>query len=247
MSFGSISKEAHENLAIAMNRIGGKSNSGEGGEDAARFVPLANGDSRRSAIKQVASARFGVTAHYLVNADELQIKIAQGAKPGEGGQLPGHKVDDAIARVRHSVPGRDAHLAAAAPRHLFDRRPGAAHLRPEVREPARARQREAGERDAAWGPSPRAWPRRTPTPSTSPATTGARAPRRCRRSSTPARRGSSGSPRRTRCSCSTVCAGACACRSTGSSRRGATWPSPRCSAPTSSGSPPRRSWRAAAS
>ncbi|MGD0676005.1 MAG: glutamate synthase large subunit [Polyangiaceae bacterium] len=105
MSFGSISKEAHENLAIAMNRIGGKSNSGEGGEDEARFVPLPNGDSRRSAIKQVASARFGVTAHYLVNADELQIKIAQGAKPGEGGQLPGHKVDDHIARVRHSVPG----------------------------------------------------------------------------------------------------------------------------------------------
>jgi glutamate synthase (NADPH/NADH) large chain len=105
MSFGSISKEAHENLAIAMNRIGGRSNSGEGGEDEARFLPLANGDSRRSAIKQVASARFGVTAHYLVNADELQIKIAQGAKPGEGGQLPGHKVDEAIARVRHSVPG----------------------------------------------------------------------------------------------------------------------------------------------
>ncbi len=105
MSFGSISKEAHENLAIAMNRIGGRSNSGEGGEDEARFVPLPNGDSRRSAIKQVASARFGVTAHYLVNADELQIKIAQGAKPGEGGQLPGHKVDEAIARVRHSVPG----------------------------------------------------------------------------------------------------------------------------------------------
>ena len=105
------------------------------------------GTSRRSAIKQVASARFGVTAHYLVNADELQIKIAQGAKPGEGGQLPGHKVDEAIARVRHSVPGRDAHLAAAAPRHLFDRGSRAAHLRPEVREPARAREREARERD----------------------------------------------------------------------------------------------------
>jgi glutamate synthase (NADPH/NADH) large chain len=105
MSFGSISKEAHENLAIAMNRIGGRSNSGEGGEDEARFIPLPNGDSKRSAIKQVASARFGVTAYYLVNGDELQIKIAQGAKPGEGGQLPGHKVDEAIARVRHSVPG----------------------------------------------------------------------------------------------------------------------------------------------
>jgi glutamate synthase domain-containing protein 2/glutamate synthase domain-containing protein 1/glutamate synthase domain-containing protein 3 len=100
MSFGSISKEAHETLAIAMNRIGGKSNTGEGGEDEARY-----GTDRRSAIKQVASARFGVTANYLVNADELQIKMAQGAKPGEGGQLPGHKVDEHIARVRHSTPG----------------------------------------------------------------------------------------------------------------------------------------------
>ena len=105
MSFGSISKEAHETLAIAMNRIGGKSNTGEGGEDEARFKPDANGDLRRSAIKQVASARFGVTTNYLINADDLQIKIAQGAKPGEGGQLPGHKVDDFIARIRHSIPG----------------------------------------------------------------------------------------------------------------------------------------------
>jgi glutamate synthase (NADPH) large chain len=105
MSFGSISAEAHETLAIAMNRIGGRSNTGEGGEDESRFTPLPNGDSRRSAIKQVASARFGVTTHYLVNADELQIKVAQGAKPGEGGQLPGHKVDATIARVRHSIPG----------------------------------------------------------------------------------------------------------------------------------------------
>jgi glutamate synthase (NADPH) large chain len=105
MSFGSISKEAHETLAVAMNRIGGKSNTGEGGEDEARFHPDANGDLRRSAIKQVASARFGVTANYLINADDLQIKIAQGAKPGEGGQLPGHKVDDFIARIRHSIPG----------------------------------------------------------------------------------------------------------------------------------------------
>jgi glutamate synthase domain-containing protein 2/glutamate synthase domain-containing protein 1/glutamate synthase domain-containing protein 3 len=105
MSFGSISKEAHENLAIAMNRIGGRSNTGEGGEDPARFIADANGDSRRSAIKQVASGRFGVTSHYLVNADELQIKMAQGAKPGEGGQLPGHKVDELIARLRYSTPG----------------------------------------------------------------------------------------------------------------------------------------------
>ena len=105
MSFGSISKEAHETLAIAMNRLGGRSNTGEGGEDAARFKPDANGDSRRSSVKQVASGRFGVTAHYLVNADELQIKMAQGAKPGEGGQLPGHKVNEIIAKVRHSTPG----------------------------------------------------------------------------------------------------------------------------------------------
>ncbi|WP_270089521.1 glutamate synthase large subunit [Sphingobacterium sp. SYP-B4668] len=105
MSLGSISTEAHSTLAVAMNRIGAKSNTGEGGEDAARFVPLANGDSMRSAIKQVASARFGVTSHYLTEADEIQIKMAQGAKPGEGGQLPGHKVNDFIARLRHSTPG----------------------------------------------------------------------------------------------------------------------------------------------
>ncbi len=105
MSFGSISREAHTTLAIAMNRIGGRSNTGEGGEESDRFVPLANGDSMRSAIKQVASGRFGVTAEYLVNADDIQIKMAQGAKPGEGGQLPGHKVDENIARVRHSTPG----------------------------------------------------------------------------------------------------------------------------------------------
>ena len=105
MSFGSISAEAHESLAVAMNRLGGKSNTGEGGEDAKRFIPLANGDSKRSAIKQVASGRFGVTINYLTNADELQIKIIQGAKPGEGGELPGGKVDDYIASLRHSTPG----------------------------------------------------------------------------------------------------------------------------------------------
>ena len=105
MSFGSLSAEAHETLAVAMNRIGGKSNTGEGGEDPARFVPLPNGDSRRSAIKQIASGRFGVTIWYVANADELQIKMAQGAKPGEGGELPGKKVDDNIARIRYSTPG----------------------------------------------------------------------------------------------------------------------------------------------
>jgi glutamate synthase domain-containing protein 2/glutamate synthase domain-containing protein 1/glutamate synthase domain-containing protein 3 len=105
MSLGSISREAHETLAIAMNRLGGRSNTGEGGEDPARFAPDENGDRRRSAIKQVASGRFGVTIHYLVNSDELQIKMAQGAKPGEGGQLPGHKVDAYIGSIRHTTPG----------------------------------------------------------------------------------------------------------------------------------------------
>jgi glutamate synthase domain-containing protein 2/glutamate synthase domain-containing protein 3 len=105
MSYGSISIESHEALAVAMNRLGGKSNTGEGGEDSRRFTPDPNGDLRRSAIKQVASGRFGVTSWYLVNADEIQIKIAQGAKPGEGGELPGHKVDETIAKTRHSTPG----------------------------------------------------------------------------------------------------------------------------------------------
>ena len=105
MSFGSISRESHRNLAVAMNRIGGKSNTGEGGEEPDRYVPKPNGDSERSAIKQVASGRFGVTAEYLANSDMMQIKMAQGAKPGEGGQLPGHKVDAVIAKVRHSTPG----------------------------------------------------------------------------------------------------------------------------------------------
>jgi glutamate synthase domain-containing protein 2/glutamate synthase domain-containing protein 3 len=105
MSYGSISLEAHQTLAVAMNRLGGKSNTGEGGEDPERFTPDPNGDLRRSAIKQVASGRFGVTSWYLVNADELQIKVAQGAKPGEGGELPGHKVNETIAKVRHSTPG----------------------------------------------------------------------------------------------------------------------------------------------
>ena len=105
MSYGSISHEAHTTLAIAMNRLGGKSNTGEGGEEPERFVVEKNGDSMRSAIKQVASGRFGVTTEYLINADMIQIKMAQGAKPGEGGQLPRHKVDAVIAKVRHSTQG----------------------------------------------------------------------------------------------------------------------------------------------
>jgi glutamate synthase (NADPH/NADH) large chain len=108
MSYGSISAEAHETLAIAMNRLGGKSNTGEGGEDPERFVPMDNGDSKRSAIKQVASGRFGVTSEYLVNSDDIQIKMAQGAKPGEGGQLPGYKDPTLHSRRR-------ADLSATAP------------------------------------------------------------------------------------------------------------------------------------
>jgi len=115
MSYGSISAEAHETLAIAMNRLGGRSNTGEGGEDPARWVPDENGDSRRSAIKQVASGRFGVTSAYLANSDEMQIKIAQGAKPGEGGELPGHKVDRIIAKTRYSTPG--VGLTSPPPHH----------------------------------------------------------------------------------------------------------------------------------
>ena len=136
MSYGSISAEAHETLAIAMNRLGGKSNTGEGGEDPERYVPMPNGDSKRSAVKQVASGRFGVTSEYLINADDLQIKMAQGAKPGEGGQLPGPQgvpVDrqDPVLHAR-----RRAHQPAAAPRHLLDRGSGPAHPRPQELEPA---------------------------------------------------------------------------------------------------------------
>lgn len=105
MSYGSISMESHSTLAVAMNRLGGKSNTGEGGEDAARSIVRDNGDTMRSAIKQVASGRFGVTSYYLADADELQIKMAQGAKPGEGGELPGHKVSVEIGKTRHSTPG----------------------------------------------------------------------------------------------------------------------------------------------
>ena len=127
VSLGALSPEAHEALAIAMNRLGGRSNSGEGGEDPARY-----GTEKRRKIKQVASGRFGVTPEYLVNAEVLQIKIAQGAKPGEGGQLPGHKVNELIARLRYAKPGHRPDLAAAAPRHLFDRGPRAADLRPQA-------------------------------------------------------------------------------------------------------------------
>ena len=172
MSLGSISTEAHSTLAVAMNRIGGKSNTGEGGEDPARYrnelkgIPIATarrcptcsakvieadyelkeGDSLRSKIKQVASGRFGVTTEYLVSADQIQIKMAQGAKPGEGGQLPGGKVTEYIGKLRYSVPGVGLISPAAAPRHLLDRGSRAADPRPEERQSARRRQRQAGVR-----------------------------------------------------------------------------------------------------
>jgi glutamate synthase (NADPH/NADH) large chain len=125
---GALSPEAHKTLNIAMNRIGAKSDSGEGGEDPAHFVPEPNGDNPSAKIKQVASGRFGVTAEYLNQCEELEIKVAQGAKPGEGGQLPGMKVTRLIARLRHSTPGVTLISPAAASRHLLDRGPGAADL-----------------------------------------------------------------------------------------------------------------------
>ena len=141
MSLGALSPEAHEALAIAMNRIGARSNSGEGGEDPARY-----GNERVSKIKQVASGRFGVTAEYLVNAEVIQIKIAQGAKPGEGGQLPGHKVNELIARLRYAKARGRADFAAAASRHLLDRGSRATDLRSQAGQPRSARVREARSR-----------------------------------------------------------------------------------------------------
>ncbi len=163
MSFGSISREAHTTLAIAMNRIGGKSNTGEGGEEVDRFKPLPNGDSMRSAIKQVASGRFGVTAEYLVNSDMMQIKMAQGAKPGEGGQLPGHKVDATIARVRHSTPG--VGLISPPPHHDIYSIEDLAQLIFDLKNvnPTGPASRSSSSPRSASAPSPPASPRRAPT------------------------------------------------------------------------------------
>ena len=243
MSLGSISPEAHETLAIAMNRLGGRSNTGEGGEDPARSIPDANGDLRRSAIKQVASGRFGVTAAYLVDADQLQIKIAQGAKPGEGGQLPGGKITETIARLRHSTPG--VGLISPPPHHdiysIEDL--GPARPRPQVREPAARRSRSSSWPRRASARSRPGWPRRRPSTSSSPATTAARVRRRSRRSSTPACRGSWGSPRRTRCSSGTGFATGSRCRSTAACARAATCWSRRSWGRRSSASRRPRSWR----
>ena len=210
---------------------GARSNCGEGGEDPARFRT-----ERNSRIKQIASGRFGVTPEYAAFADELQIKIAQGSKPGEGGQLPGHKVSVEIARLRHTHPGRRADLAAAAPRHLLDRGPRAADLRPPAGEPERGDLGEARRRDRRRPRRRAASSRRSPTSSTSPARTAAPARARSRRSRTPACRGSSGSPRRSARWSRTACAGVSGCVPTAGSRPAATSSSPRCSAPTRSAS-----------
>ena len=215
MSYGSISAEAHETLAIAMNRLGGKSNTGEGGEDPERYVPLPNGDSQRSAIKQVASGRFGVTSEYLVNADDLQIKMAQGAKPGEGGQLPGHKVYPWIAKTRYSTPG--VGLISPPPHHdiysiedleqlIHDLKNSNPRARVHVKLVA-----EVGVGTVAAGVS-----KAKADVVLISGHDGGTAPRPSPRSSTPARRGSSAWPRRSRRCCSTACATASSCRSTGS-------------------------------
>ena len=211
MSLGSLSREAHETLAVAMNRIGGRSNTGEGGEDPERFT-----DERRSKIKQVASGRFGVNIDYLTNADELQIKMAQGAKPGEGGQLPGHKVDRYIAGVRLTTPG--VGLISPPPHHdiysiedlkqlIYDLRCANPDARISVKLVAEvgvgtvAGGRREGERGPRADLGARRRHRRV-----------ARSPRSC----TPACRGRSGSPRRSRRSCSTTCARGSGCRPTAS-------------------------------
>ena len=162
LSYGSISKEAHEGLAVAMNRLGGKSNTGEGGEDPARYVIEPNGDSKNSAIKQVASGRFGVTSHYLTEAKELQIKMAQGAKPGEGGELPGPKVYPWIAKVRHSTPGVE--LISPPPHHDIYSIEGLGAADPRSQKFKRQcpDHRQAGLRIRGSVLSPLGWPRATP-------------------------------------------------------------------------------------
>ena len=223
-----------------MNRLGGRSNTGEGGEDPVRYTPDQNGDSRRSAIKQVASGRFGVNIHYLVNADELQIKMAQGAKPGEGGQLPGHKVDRYIGSIRFTTPG--VGLISPPPHHdiysiedlkqlIYDLRCSNPAARVSVKLVA-----EVGVGTVAAGVAK--------ANADHVLISGLR--RRHRRVAAVvdpvgrACRGRSASPRRSRRSCSTTCARASGCRPTGRSRPAATSSSPRCSAPTRWASRPPR-------
>jgi glutamate synthase domain-containing protein 2 len=232
MSYGSISKEAHEALAIAMNRIGGKSNTGEGGEDPERRIPLPNGDSKNSAIKQVASGRFGVTSEYLVSAKEIQIKMAQGAKPGEGGQLPGSKVYPSIAKTRHTTAG--VGLISPPPHHDIYSIEDLAELIHDLKN-ANRRARisvklvaEVGVGTIAAGVAKAHAD--VVLISGYDGGTGA-SPHRLR---TRACRGNSASPRRTRRWCSTTCAAALPSRPMASSRPAVTSPSRRCSAPKNS-------------
>ena len=230
-----------------MNRIGARSNTGEGGEDSERFQPDANGDLRRSSIKQVASGRFGVTTNYLVNADELQIKMAQGAKPGEGGQLPGHKVDEIIAKLRHSTPG--VGLISPPPHHDIYSIEDLAQLiydLKNVNPQARISVKLVGEvgvgtvaagvakakADVVLISGDNGGTGASPLSSI----------KTCRHSL-----GAWAWPRRSRCWCSTICAAAYACRPTASCKPAATWSSPRCWAPRNLALPPRRWWPWAAS
>ena len=238
MSFGSISREAHQAMALAMNTIHGRSNTGEGGEDPERFTAKIDGVSLRSAIKQVASGRFGVTAEYLVNADEIQIKIAQGAKPGEGGQLPGFKVDEVIAKTRHSIAGIS--LISPPPHHdiysiedlaqlIFDLK----NVNPRAEISVKLVS-ESGVGTIAAGVA-----KARPTGSSSRAPKAAREPRRPAPSAMRECPPKWGFPRRSRPWCATACAGKCACRPTASSRPDATswrWP---CSEPRNSALPLR--------
>ena len=220
MSHGSISKEAHETMAIAMNRLGGMSNTGEGGEDPDRYKPRDDGDSSNCGIKQVASARFGVTIEYLSQAKVLQIKMAQGAKPGEGGQLPAHKVTEEIARLRHSTPG--VSLISPPPHHDIYSIEDLAQLIYDLKcaNPGRSGFGQVGLRGGRRHRGGGAWRRATPTKCSSAATTAARGPVRSRRSNTPALLGNSGWPKPSRRSFSTGCAIGFSSRSTARWRTG---------------------------
>ena len=169
-SLGSVSREAHETLAIAMNRIGARSNTGEGGEDNRRYKPDADGSSRNSAIKQVASGRFGVTSNYLINATDLQIKMAQGSKPGEGGQLPGHKGGRVHRLGAQLDPGRGAHIASTAPRHILPSRTWPSSYTTSSTLTPGPESTSSWWPRWAWAPSPRGYPRATQTWSSSAAT-----------------------------------------------------------------------------
>ena len=246
MSLGALSPEAHATLSIAMNRMGARSNSGEGGEDPHNYHGFANGDRADNRIKQVASARFGVTTEYLTRAEELEIKIVQGAKPGEGGQLPAHKVTELIARLRHSVPG--VSLISPPPHHDIYSIEDLAQLIHDlktVNPRARVGVKLVSETGRRHGRGRRGQGVRR-------LRADRRAQRRHRRvaavarSSTPAPPGSWAWPRRRPRWCATACATGSRSGPTAASRPGATWSSRRCSAPRATASAPRRSWRWAA-